>query len=163
MANQNNGPSVSEQYAALQLEEMQFNVDKMRSTKQTRQKRRASIERSLKAQMQRETTIQARCWHKKGGKGVEMMYQGSDALYAVIKNILPTGTMQVFCQRCGRMWAPPPAELNRRGASIEDKRLYARLYKEYQDAVNYPTDNETSGSQLFLITHGNPEALEATA
>jgi hypothetical protein len=159
----NNGPSVKEQFESLQLEELQFNVERMRSTKQNREKRKASIERSLRAQLQREGTIQARCWHKKGGKGVEMMYQGSDALYAVIKNILPTGKLQVFCQRCGRMWEPPDPALNRRGASVEDRKMYARLYNEYQAAVNFPTDNETSGSQLFLITQGNPEALEATA
>lgn len=161
MAPQNNGPSVSEQYAALQLEEMQYNVEKMRSHKQLRIVRQKSIERSLNAEMQRETTIQARCWHKKGGKGVEMMYQGSDALYAVIKNIFPTGVLKVFCQRCGKKWEPPNPALNRRGASVEDRRLYARLYKEYQEAVNYPTDNETSGSQLFLITQGQPEEAVA--
>jgi hypothetical protein len=111
--------------------------------------------------MQRESMIQAACWHKKGGKGVEMMYKGSDALYAVIKNILPTGTLQVFCQRCGKVWEPPPAALNRRGASVEDRRLYARLYTEYQQAVNYPTDNETSGSQLFLIHRGDSETEAA--
>jgi hypothetical protein len=140
----------------LNLEEMRFKIGKLRSNSQLRKVRAMSVERSLKADMQRETTIQANCWHKKGGKGVEMMYRGNDANYAVIKNILPHGVLQVFCQRCGKVWEPPPASLNARGASIENRRLYKLLYEEYQKAVNFPTDNETSGSQLFMLTTGAP-------
>jgi hypothetical protein len=155
-------PNIKEQFEALQLEEMQFSVAKMRSAVLVRAKRRASIERSLKADMVRETSIQASCWHKKGGKGVEMMYRGSDALYAVIKNIFPTGVLKIFCQRCGKKWEPPDPALNQRGASAENRRLYARLYKEYQEAVNFPTDNETSGSQLFMVTRNDAPVLEAS-
>jgi hypothetical protein len=156
-------PNVKEQFEALQLEEMQFNVGKMRSAVLMRAKRRASIERSLKADMVRETSIQASCWHKKGGKGVDMIYRGSDALYAVIKHIFPTGILKIFCQRCGRCWEPPDPALNQRGAGVENRRLYARQYKEYQEAANFPTDNETSGSQLFMVTRGDAiQTLEAT-
>jgi len=60
--------------------------------------------------------------------------------------------MLVCCIRCGRLWEPPDPALNTRKASAEDKALYKRLYAEYQWAVNLPTDNETSGTQLFVFT-----------
>jgi hypothetical protein len=162
MPNQN-GKSAAEEMQALQLEELQFNVGKLRSQQRLRALRQRSVEDSIRAETRREAVKQAACWHKKGGKGVEMMYRGNDSNYAVIKHVLPHGILIVLCQRCGKLWAPPDAALNQRSATAEERRLYARLYKEYQEAVNYPTDNETSGSQLFLITQGTPEAAQLTA
>lgn len=141
----------------LNLEEARHRVGQMKSVQRLRASRRLSIERQLRAEMQRETTIQAVCWHKKGGKGVEMMYQGNDPNYAVIKHIFPLGEMKVFCQRCGKVWEPPPAHLNQRGATTEDRKLYARLYQEYRQALNFPTDNETSGTQLFMVSTAAPQ------
>jgi hypothetical protein len=162
MPNQN-GKSVTDEYQALQLEELQYNVGKLRSQQRLRLLRQQGIERTLRAEERREAIKQAGCWHKKGGKGVEMMYRGNDSNYAVIKNVLPHGILIVICQRCLKLWAPPDPALNLRTATADERRLYARLYKEYQEAVNFPTDNETSGSQLFLITQGTPQATELTA
>jgi hypothetical protein len=147
----------------LNLIEARYRVSHLQSTQAIRKVRQASVERSLRAEMQRETYKQANCRHRKGGKGVEMMYQGNDSNFAVIKHIYPTGPMHVYCQRCGKEWKPPDAKLNRKGASIEDRREYARLYKEYQEAINFPTDNETSGSQLFMVTRGEPGTYELPA
>lgn len=147
----------------LNLVEARFRVDHLRSAQAIRKVRSASVERSLRAEMQRESSIQASCRHRKGGKGVEMMYQGNDSNYAVIKHIYPHGPMHVYCQRCGKEWKPPDTALNRRGASVEDRREYKRLYNEYLEACNFPTDNETSGSQLFMVTRGDPTALSMAA
>jgi hypothetical protein len=42
--------------------------------------------------------------------------------------------------------------LNSRKASSEERRLYKVLWQEYVTALNLPTDNEPSGTQLFVIT-----------
>lgn len=145
---------------ALQLEEARFRVANLQSVQRIRARKRESFERSIRAEAEREAIKQSRCVHKKGGKGVEMMYQGNDHNYAVVKHIYAHGELRVYCQRCGKEWKPPDPALQRKGASVEDRREYARLYHEYQQAVNFPTDNETSGSQLFMVTRGEPGTSE---
>jgi hypothetical protein len=147
----------------LNLIEARFRVGHLQSTQAMRKVRAQSVERSLRSERARDEYKQSICRHRKGGKGVEMMLMGSDSNYAVIKHIFPHGPLHVFCLRCGKHWEPPDPRLNRRGASVEDRREYARLYKEYQEAVNFPTDNETSGSQLFMVTRGEPGTFEMPA
>jgi hypothetical protein len=95
--------------------------------------------------------IQNRCAHRKGGKGVAMLYQGNDSNYAVIKHTLSHGATIVVCQRCTKVWEPPPRNLIRKGATAEDRAEYKRLAEEYQWALNLPTDNEPSGTVLFAF------------
>ena len=163
MASNDDKKNVMAELDELNLIEARFRVGHLQSAQAIRKVRQASVERSLRAEMQRETYKQSICRHRKGGKGVEMMLMGSDSNYAVIKHIYPHGLLCVYCQRCGKEWRPPDAALNRKGATIEDRREYARLYKEYTEAVNFPTDNETSGSQLFMVTRGEPGTFEFPA
>lgn len=162
MANDDRTKVMSE-LESLQLTEARFRVEHLQSAQRIRKTRSASVERSIRAEIEREKIKQSMCVHKKGGKGVEMIFQGNDPNYAVVKHIFPHGPMHVYCMRCGKEWKPPDAAFNRRGAPAEDKREYARLYKEYREAVNFPTDNATSGSQLFLVTHGEPGTSETYA
>ena len=145
----------------LQLEETRYKIRDLRSAESMRQTRARSVANSLRIDAARQAQIQAGCAHKKGGKGVEAIYRGNDANYAVIKHQLPHGPIIVVCQRCIKLWVEPPIELNARGATVEMKRLYARLMKEYREALAFPTDNETSGSQLFVITREQPQLAEA--
>jgi hypothetical protein len=134
---------------ALQLEEMRYRVQEMRGHQQGREIRRRSVEDALEAERINTGRTQAACMHKKGGMGVESLMQGNDSHYAVAKFILPTGAQIVICMRCFKLWTPP--ELPRK-ATPEDKQIYARQLKEYQDAIAFPTDNTTGGSQIYLVT-----------
>jgi hypothetical protein len=145
----------------LQLEETRYKIRDLRSNESMRKTRARAVESSLRADAERTAAMQARCVHKKGGKGVEMMYRGNDSNYAVIKHQLPHGPIIVVCQRCIKLWTPPDPALIAKGATVEMRRLYAKQQKEYQEALNYPTDNEMSGSQLFVITQNEPVAMEA--
>jgi hypothetical protein len=142
----------NEELAGLQLEESRFRIQELRNIAATREVRRSSIQRSLRNQVQRRLQTEAGCAHRKGGKGSESLFRGNDANYAVVKHTLPHGVTIVVCQRCPKVWAPPPPELIARGATSEDRKLYARLFAEYETALNFPTDNQPSGSQLFVIS-----------
>jgi hypothetical protein len=143
---------VTEQLEQLQLEEALANAEDRRGRASERKTRVASIERSLKDGKARQRDIQSRCAHRKGGKGVAMLYQGNDSNYAVIKHTLSHGPTIVLCQRCSKVWEPPPRELMAKGATAEQRAEYRRLAEDYQWAMNLPTDNEPSGTVLFAFS-----------
>jgi hypothetical protein len=146
---------VTEQLEQLQLEEAIANAEDRRNKKTERGNRMKMIERALKDGEARQRDIQNRCAHKKGGKGVAMLYQGNDSNYAVVKHTLSHGPTIVLCQRCAKVWEPPvvPAK----DASKEERAEYRRLLEEYRWAFNLPTDNEPSGTVLFAF-HEEPAA-----
>jgi hypothetical protein len=149
--------TITEELELLQLEETRERIDEMRRNKTSKAARVAARNRDITENLRIAAAIRASCWHKKGGKGVSQLLQGTDHNYAVIKHTLSHGPLIVICFRCGNVWEPPPVELNARKASVEDKALYKKLWTEYQWAVNLPTDNEPSGTQLFVIPP--PEAV----
>jgi hypothetical protein len=142
---------ITEQLEQLQLEEALATAEDRRSRKVERKTRVAGIERSLKDGKAKQAEIQSRCAHRKGGKGVAMLYQGNDSNYAVIKHTLSHGPLIVLCQRCAKVWEPPPRELAAKSATPEQRAEYRRLLQDYQWAVNLPTDNEPSGTVLFAF------------
>lgn len=142
---------------ALQLEETRDRVRTIRLTRAQREARTASLQKSLRDTNERKKFVQSRCVHKKGGKGVNMLFQGNDANYAVCKFTLSHGPTIVVCQRCIRVWEPPDRKLNSRKATPEQRAEYRRLWDEYQWALNLPTDNEPGGTKLFEI-YGNEDA-----
>jgi hypothetical protein len=150
--------AVAAELEALQLEELRDRVETIRNHRESKRRRIAARDGDLKAAMRRQEAAQAACWHKKGGKGVEMLSRGTDNYYAVVKHQLCHGPIIVVCQRCGKVWEPPPLALNRKGASIENKAEYKRLYVEYVKAIEFPTDNLMSGTQLFQITDNRDAA-----
>ncbi len=144
--------------AALQLEETRERVQELRSRRESKRRRVESRARDINRAEALKKAQAAACWHKKGGKGVENLSQGTDHFYAVVKHQLSHGPIIVICQRCPKVWEPPPPELNRRGATAEQKAEYKRLYQEYIWAVNLPTDNVMSGTKLFEITDNRDAA-----
>lgn len=90
------------------------------------------------------------CTHRKGGKvglagGMEALTQGNDQNYSVIKHTLPLGETIVICQRCPMKWRKPDEALKKSNPAE-----YKQQLKTYQWALRLPTDNEPSGTQLFL-------------
>jgi hypothetical protein len=142
----------------LQLEETQERVNQMRQRKESVRRRILSRETDLRNARIRQKAIQDNCWHKKGGKGVEMLAHGNDHNYAIVKHQLCHGPIIIICQRCSKVVEPPDPALNARKATPEQKAEYKRLYEEYQLWLNLPTDNEMSGTQLFVVNRTEPAA-----
>jgi hypothetical protein len=151
MADKLDKGKITEELELLQLEETRERVQKMRNRKSSRETRIASIEQSLADEDQRNAYKASICWHRKGGKGAGWLQHGDSTQFAVIKHTLSHGPVIVICQRCPKVWAPPDPALNAPRATQEQKREYKRLYDEYVWALNLPTDNEPSGTQLFMV------------
>jgi hypothetical protein len=148
----------------LQLEETQERVFEMRRNKAARLLRAASRDRDIQRDRALTKAIQDGCWHKKGGKGVEMMLRGNDHNFAVIKHQLCHGPIIIICQRCSKVVEPPDPALNAKTATAQQKAEYKRLYDEYLVWLNLPTDNVMSGTQLFVIgAPPPPPTMEAPA
>jgi hypothetical protein len=152
MAERLDKTKITEELELLQLEETRERVDKLRNKRSSRATRIASIEKSLRDDELRDAYKASQCWHRKGGKGAGWLQHGDSTQFAVIKHTLSHGPIIVICQRCPKVWLPPDPALNARNAPLEHKREYKRLWDEYVWALNLPTDNEPSGTQLFQIT-----------
>lgn len=135
----------------LQLELMQEQVQTMNQQKETRRMKLAKQQRELEANARIKDAREAGCKHKKGGRNKEGLDKGNASDYSVIHNIYPWGAEQVMCQRCGATWDEPAIELRE-----TDPEKYFELLHLYRIAMDWPTDNETSGTQLFLITRNAP-------
>jgi hypothetical protein len=149
---------ITNELEELQLEEAQERVNQMRQRKESSRRRLASRESDLKRGRDMDKARQANCWHKKGGKGVEMLSRGNDHNYAVVKHQLCHGPIIIICQRCWHVAEPPDTALNQRRATAEQKAEYKRLYEEYQWWLNLPTDNVMSGTQLFVVNRDESAA-----
>jgi TolA-binding protein len=143
--------SITEQLEQLQLEETQERITQMRERKESMRRRLESRQIDIRNGRARQKAQEDACWHKKGGKGVEMLSRGNDHNYAVVKHQLCHGPIIIICQRCSKVVEPPDQALNRKKATPEQKAEYKRLYADYQWWLNLPTDNEMSGTQLFVI------------
>jgi hypothetical protein len=147
---------ITAQLEELQLEETQERVALMRQNKEGRLIRARMRERDIQRDRALTKARQDACWHKKGGKGVEMLLRGNDHNYAVVKHQLSHGPIIIVCQRCIKIVEPPDPALNAKTATAQQKAEYKRLYDEYVVWLNLPTDNEMSGTQLFVIGQPPP-------
>jgi len=138
---------ITDELEQLQLEETRERVAHMRRLRTMQESRMKNRQAALAKNDAIQKAAEASCAHRKGGKGKEMWFSGNDSNFAVVKHILSHGPMIVICQRCNKLWEPPPIEL--RKGDADERREYKRLYIEYQAACNLPTDNETSGAKLF--------------
>lgn len=144
-----NRKQITEELENLQLEEARERMEATRQARAYRLRRIQARDRDVANDRMRRRAAKEACWHKKGGKGVTNLAHGNDHNYAVVKHILSHGPTIVICQRCLWVWEAPDVAL-RRGTAAE-RELYRVLWEEYQWALNLPTDNETSGTQLFVI------------
>lgn len=142
---------ITEELEILQLEETRDRVNLSRARREGLRRRLAARQSDIANANARQKAAEAACWHKKGGKGVEMLSRGNDHNYAVVKHQLCHGPIIVICQRCGHVEEPPDTRLNRRGASAAEKAEYKRLWTSYMWWFNLPTDNTQSGTQLFMV------------
>lgn len=139
----------------LELEETRLRVEDLRNRVETERARRNQIIRNHKQQqeaieqkMRQIMAEQKICKHKKGGKNLEGVLNGSDSQYSVINHTYPWGEQSVTCTRCGKDWREPAKELK-----ATNPAAYKQAYQEWIEALNFPTDNEPSGTRLFVITN----------
>lgn len=151
-----NRSKIAEELEGLQLEEAKEAANDRKQRRVERANKSMAIETSLKRDRQHQANIQAACQHRKGGKGTAQLYAGNDANFAVVTHTLSHGPTIVVCQRCGKVWAPPPPLPKK--ATPEMRAQYRLDYQEYNRALNLPTDNEPSGTVLFAFTPTDDEA-----
>jgi hypothetical protein len=140
---------ITDELEQLQLEEARERVIRIRGDRASRKRRLESNEMSLRREAAVEEAQKQNCWHKKGGKSDNLAH-GNDANYSVVKHVLSHGGTIVICQRCSATWRPPEP-ISRKNATPEERLAYKTAWDEYQWALNLPTDNEPSGTQIFMV------------
>jgi hypothetical protein len=130
----------------LELEDLRERVGKQRLQREERRQDRIRIQLDMESNEADLRRRQSVCQHKKGGKDQKGLVYGNDSNYSVIVNTYPTGKREVLCQRCEKLWEEPPALLRK-----TDPKAYREQMREFEIAVNFPTDNTPSGRQLFRI------------
>lgn len=137
--------------ARLQLEDLRMRVENEKSRRASIQRNHEVQQRSLDDANKEILKQQSVCKHRKGGKNKEGIVKGHDSNFAVIQHTYPWGEVVVMCTRCTKEWRKPKRSEN---LSAEEYRERMDAYKE---ALSWPTDNEPSGTQLFLITKNGRE------
>jgi hypothetical protein len=130
----------------LELELLRENVANMKAQRAQRIEERVHMAETFKANERSEAARRAVCRHRKGGKGKAGFLNGSDNYYSVIHHTYPMGDLVIMCSRCQMEWRKPPLELRKANPAEYRKQMQA-----YQTALDWPTDNEPSGTQLFTI------------
>jgi len=151
--------AITAELEMLQLEEARDAAAQRKQAKVERENRAKAIQASLKRDNANQERIQSVCQHRKGGKGTAQMYMGNDTNFAVVTHTCSHGPTIVVCQRCLKVWRPPE-DLPRR-ATAEQRAKYRVDLAEYRRALNFPTDNEPSGTVLFQFTPIEPEEAAA--
>jgi hypothetical protein len=140
---------------------LELNRESLQTLKDSQERRLMKLrkqERDLAENLRIKEARQKACKHKKGGRNKEGFAKGNSANYAVIQHTYPAGDVVVLCQRCDKTWEMPLPALR-----ISDPDLYQRQLREYRMALEWPTDNEPSGTRLFLITDNGTGRVLDTA
>lgn len=148
-------PQALTELEALQLEEARAQAEERKNRREAQKNRARAIEETIRRDNFNRKRIQAACQHRKGGRGTAGLYTGNDQNYAVITHHCSHGKTIVICQRCGKLWAAP--EPLSAKPTQQQKEEYRAELAEYRRALNFPTDNEPSGSTLFTITSAEEE------
>ena len=138
---------IRQEREALELEDLRERVEATRAVRETRKIAHARQEFEIAEAARVEKVRQANCRHKKGGKNKEGFLNGNDSNYSVQRHTYPWGQVEVLCTRCQKTWNKPADALK-----AADPKAYKAAMEEYRMALEWPTDNEPSGTQLFLIT-----------
>jgi hypothetical protein len=155
---------LNDELAALTLEEKQLDLEiKRQRVAEIRAKQQNLLDQTRAKSMAtrqflaQRAAIQAHCNHRKGGQGVPAVIhgEGTSAMYAVAKHMLPNGLWWVLCTRCGKEWHPENP------FNVENGRIVpVKATPGWQEAVNYPTDNTPSRSSTFFIRESTAEAAQ---
>lgn len=132
--------ALEDEEAALDLEIKREKVRKIREERQSKLDEARSKMDSVRDLLAQRKRLQAHCNHRKGGRGPGAVLngEGMDSNYAVVRHMLPSGRLMILCQRCGQ------EEYSR------DPITGASATEQYERFSNFPTDNQTSGSSLFI-------------
>jgi hypothetical protein len=148
--------SIEERLAAIRLQSAELELENLTYSVEQQRARREQIARTHKLQMEQIDEAnrnivaqQALCSHKKGGKGLAGILKGNSPNHSTNQHTYPWGEVVVICTRCGKEWAKPKVDLK-----VKDPALYKKQLTEYKEALEFETDNEPSGSQIFTITRG---------
>jgi hypothetical protein len=111
---------------------------------------------TIKALRENAIKVQGRCNHKKGGHGIAGYVggQGNSSDYAVMKHTMCWGDLWIRCMRCGKTWKPPVEKF------FDTKEEYLKEFAEYQNAVNFQTNNSGSSSYQFRYSDNGAFARE---
>jgi len=133
----------------LNLEVLRDNVKHIRARQERQQMSHAQVESALKEFVESQERGFLQCNHRKGGKNLEgARGRGTDDKYAIIRHQLPIGDLAVICTRCHKVWLP----------TVLCLLLGIKADPEaYRQACEWPTDNEDSGSALFVPIKGGKE------
>ncbi|HVO91791.1 MAG TPA: hypothetical protein VMT22_03070 [Terriglobales bacterium] len=127
--------------AQLSLEDLKYRVEKERARRHQLALAHKAQQDSLDDFNEKVKQQQAYCKHRKGGKNLEGILKGHDSNYSVIQNTYPWGETVVMCTRCCKEW--------REGVPFANPPIPRT--PGFETAIEWPTDNEPSGTQLFLI------------
>jgi hypothetical protein len=95
---------------------------------------------------------QAKCSHRKGGRGIEALISGGNAPdYCFLKHLLPHNEWYVRCMRCGKTYQPAHAE-DYDLRTAEGREAFEKHKAEYKWAMEAPTDNIPSTGITFQHT-----------
>ena len=132
-------------FKRLQVETMREELEERREKRARlaadRQRQYADFQRAEQERLRRQSV----CKHRKGGRNNQFA-KGSDANYSVNLNTYPDGRMVITCTRCGKEVEKPNPKLRK-----SDPKLYERMWAEWQQWLNFPTDNSPSGSKIFEV------------
>lgn len=131
------------------LEQTEFYREQNELSRQRRADRlrqHSTQEETLAANRKRDIVIWKGCTHRKGGKGDDLVNnRGNDPNYSVVKHQYSLGDWSVLCTRCFAEWKPgDTAATHPTGIS-------------FQTALEWPTDNASSGAVQFRLPDRRPE------
>lgn len=159
----NNENGIDQELQELDMEMKRLQLIHLRHTVENETQRRASAERvsrqhelTLRQHREGEAQRQALCPHKKGGKNMEGLNNGNAQEYAIFIHTYATGEVVPMCTRCMKEWRKPAPELR-----VSNPKAFVKQMREYIEALKFPTDNEPSGTQLFMVTPYDPSAAAA--
>lgn len=157
---------IEKENAALELKMKRLNYEDLTYRLEQERGRRAHMalvhqnqQRSMD-DFNREVILrQSWCKHKKGGKNQGGILNGNDSDYSVWHFQYPWGEIAVLCTRCGIEYRPSGPVMD--ALKLSDPAEFKRRLEKYKEALNWPTDNEPGGSQIFMIQHNTPEGKRA--
>jgi len=157
--------NLDQELEAMEVEMKRLQLIHLRHTVEKETQQRADIARIHRSQQltleqarEAEQYRQSLCPHKKGGKNSDGINHGTAMEYSVFTHTYATGEVVPMCTRCMKEWRKPEDSLKR-----SDPRAYKAQMKEYIEALKFPTDNEPSGTQLFMVEPYNPNDAVAAA